>query len=512
MAFRLSRKTARARDRLAAGCCFVVLAAAGAATTSAAAAAAKTSVVIGMSIEPAGLDPTAAAPVAIGQVTWQNIFEGLVRIDRDGKVQPQLAKSWTISPDGLTYSFTLQTDVKFHDGEAFDAASAKFTLDRARGASSTNPQKQFFTVIDAIDAPGPSKLVLHLKEPAGNLLYWLGWPASVMVAPKAAETNKVSPVGTGPFVLKQWLKGDRVELARNPTYWDKSRPVQIESATFRFVGDAQAQAAGLRSGDLDAVPELEAPELFAAFKADPKFTAAAGNTELKVVAGMNDLKKPFDDVRVRRALMMAVDRKALVDGASLGFGQPIGSHYTPNDPGFVDLTGVLPYDPAKAKALLAEAGYPNGFSFSIKVPQMSYATRSSEILQAMLADVGVTLTIVPTEFPATWIQQVFLAHDFDMTIVAHAEPLDIAIYARPDYYFGFRNPAFDKAVDDAQRATDPKARDAFYGDAQRILAQDVPALYLYVIPKLGVWNAKLTGLWINEPIPANDLTEVKWTD
>ena len=143
---------------------------------------------------------------------------------------------------------------------------------------------------------------------------------------------------------------------------------------------------------------------------------------------------------------------------------------------------------------------------------MSYAVRSSEILQAMLADIGVTMTIVPTEFPATWIQQVFLAHDFDMTIVAHAEPLDIAIYARPDYYFGFRNPGFDKAIDDAQRATDAKARDGFYGDAQRILAQDVPALYLYVIPKLGVWNAKLRGLWTNEPIPANDLTEVKWAE
>ncbi len=394
MAFRLSRVTAKAGDRLAtAVCCVVALAA-----PAAAAAPAKTSVVIGMSIEPAGLDPTTAAPVAIGQVTWQNVFQGLVRIDRDGKVQPQLARSWTISPDGLTYSFTLQTGVRFHDGEAFDASSAKFTLDRARSASSINPQKQFFTVIDTVDAPDPSTLVLHLKEPAGNLLYWLGWPASVMVAPKAAETNKVVPVGTGPFVLKQWLKGDRVDLARNPGYWDKGRPVRIESATFRFVPDAQAQAAGLRSGDLDAVPELEAPELFGAFKADHRFTAAAGNTELKVVAGMNDAKKPFDDVRVRRALMMAIDRKALVDGASSGFGQPIGSHYTPNDPGFLDLTGTLPYDPAKARALLVEAGYPNGFSFSIKVPQMSYATRSSEILQAMLADVGVTMAIVPTEF------------------------------------------------------------------------------------------------------------------
>ncbi len=476
------------------------------------ATAGKTSAVIGMSIEPAGLDPTVAAPVAIGQVTWQNIYQGLVRLDRSGKIQPQLAKSWTVSPDGLTYSFALQPGVKFHDGEAFDSASARFTLDRARGAASTNPQKQFYTVIDTIDTPDPLTLVLHLKQPAGDLLYWLGWPASVMVAPNAAEADKTVPVGTGPFRLKQWSKGDRVDLVRDPGYWDRSRPVALDAATFRFVGDAQAQAAGLRSGDLDAVPELEAPELFAAFKADPRFAVVAGNTELKVVAGMNDTKPPFDDRRVRRALMMAVDRRAVVDAVSSGFGEPIGSHFTPNDPGFVDLAGVLPYDPAKSRALLAEAGYTNGFSFSIKAPQMSYATRSAEVLQAMFAEVGVTMTIVPTEFPAKWIQDVFKTHDFDMTIVAHAEPLDIGIYARPDYYFGYRNPSFDKAIDAAQRATDAEARAAAYGRAEHILAEDVPALYLYVIPKLGVWNAKLQGLWTDEPIPSNDLSEVHWAD
>ena len=474
--------------------------------------AAGTSAVIGMSIEPAGLDPTVAAPVAIGQVTWQNIYQGLVRIDRHGAVVPQLALSWTVSPDGLTYTFALRSGVSFSDGEPFNSAAARFTLERARGPGSVNPQKQFFDAIDTIETPDAATLVLHLKRPSGNLLYWLGWPSSVMVAPKAADTDRTSPIGTGPFVLKQWIKGDRVELARNPSYWDRSHAPALATATFRFVGDAQAPAAGLRSGDLDAVPELEAPELFADLKADPRFAAVAGNTELKVVAGMNGARKPFDDVRVRRALMMAVDRKALVDAVSSGFGQVIGSHYTPNDAGFVDLAGALPYDPGKAKALLAEAGYPNGFSFAMKTPQMSYATRSAEVLQAMFAEIGVTMTIVPTEFPAKWIADVFTARDFDMTVVAHAEPLDIAIYARPNYYFGYRSPDFDATVATAERTTEDKARAAAYGDAQRILARDVPALYLYVIPKLGVWNVKLEGLWADEPIPSNDLSDVHWAE
>ena len=475
-------------------------------------AAAKTSAVIGMSVEPTGLDPTVAAPVAIGQVTWQNVYQGLVRLDRHGAVRPQLARSWTVSPDGLVYTFALQGGVRFHDGEPFDAASAKFTLDRARGPASTNPQKQFFSAIDAVEAPDPATLVVRLKQPSADLLDWLGWPASVMGAPKSADADRTDPVGTGPFRVARWVKGDRIELVRDPGYWDAAHAPALEAATFRFVGDAQAQAAALQAGGLDAVPELAAPELFAGFKADPRFEAVVGDTELKVVAGMNDAKPPFDDVRVRRALMMAVDRKALIDAVSSGFGMAIGSHHAPDDPGFRDLTGVLPYDPGKARALLAEAGHRDGFAFTIKVPQMGYATRAAEVLQAMFADVGVTMSIVPTEFPAAWIADVFKKRDFDMTIVAHAEPLDIAIYARPDYYFGFHSSTFDAAVATAERATDSAKRDAAYGDAQRILAEDVPALYLYVIPKLGVWNVKLQGLWADEPIPSNDLTDVRWAE
>ncbi|WP_152047477.1 ABC transporter substrate-binding protein [Aureimonas psammosilenae] len=475
-------------------------------------AAPRTDLVLGMSVEPAGLDPTVAAPVAIGQVTWQNLYEGLVRIDRNGQIQPQLAKSWTVSPDGLSYTFALQTGVSFHDGEPFDSAAAKFSLDRARGEKSVNPQKQFYSVIDRIETPDGGTLVLHLKKPAANLLYWLGWPASVMVAPKAAETARAEPVGTGPFRFESWAKGDRVVLARNPNYWNASRTPKLDRVTFRFLSDPQAQAAAMRAGDLDAMPEFSSPELFELLKSDQRFTAEVGQTEMKVVAGMNSREKPFSDPRVRQALMMAVDRMTLIEGAYGGFGQPIGSHYTPNDPGYLDLTATHPFDPEKAKALLAEAGYGNGLSFTIKTPQMAYATRSSELLQAMFAEIGVTLTIEPTEFPARWVADVLKNHDFAMTIVAHAEPMDIAIYARPDYYFGYRNPAFDAAIEKAESAPDEATRLAAYGEAQKLLASDVPALYLFTLPKLGVWNAKLEGFWSNEPIPSNDLSEVRWTE
>jgi peptide/nickel transport system substrate-binding protein len=471
------------------------------------AAAAKSSLVVGMAIEPPGLDPTIAAPVAIREVTWVNLFEGLVRIDRDGKVQPLLARSWEISPDGLTYTFHLQAGVKFHDGTAFDSADVKFAFDRARAPNSTNAQKQIFAPIDAIDTPDPATVVIRLKQPSGNFLYYLGWGDAVIVAPETAETNKANPVGTGPFRFKSWTRGDRVELVRNPDYWQPGK-VKLESVTFRFINDPQAQVAAVRAGDVDAFPNIGAPELFADLKKDPRFTAVAGNTEGEIVAGLNGARKPFDDVRVRRALMHAVDRKALVEGAYSGFGQPIGSHFSPNHPAFVDETGVIPFDQAKAKALLKEAGYGNGLSITIKAPQMAYASRSAELLAAMLSEVGVTLTIVPTEFPAKWIEEVFKNKDYDVTVVAHAEPLDIDIYARDGYYFNFKNDAFRALIADIARTTDEKARFAKYAQAQKMLAEEVPALFLFQLPKLGVWNAKLKGMWENSPIPSNDVTEV----
>jgi peptide/nickel transport system substrate-binding protein len=475
-------------------------------------AAPKTALTLGMAVEPAGLDPTIAAPVAIGQVTWQNIFEGLTTIDRQGKVQPQLAESWTIAPDGLTYTFKLRAGVKFHDGEAFDASVAKFSIDRARGADSVNPQKRYFASIDTVEAPDAATLVLKLKQPAGSLLYWLGWPSSVMVAPKSAENNKTTPVGTGPFKFVGWAKGVSVELSRNANYWNAAGAAKLEKATFRFIADAQAQAAALKAGDVDAFPEFGAPELIESFKNDPRLATVIGNTELKVVAGMNNARKPFDDKRVRQALMMAIDRPSLVEGAWSGFGTPIGSHYTPNDRGFIDLTGTHPYDVDKAKALLSEAGYPDGFAFTMKAPQMPYAQRSSQMLQAMLAEIGVTMTIETTEFPAKWVGDVFKGGNFDMTIVAHAEPMDIDIYARNPYYFGYKNPAFNEILKKVEATADTGEQEKLYGEAQKILAEDVPALFLFVMPKLGVWDKKVQGLWESEPIPSNVLSEAHWAE
>jgi peptide/nickel transport system substrate-binding protein len=482
---------------------------AGLVAIAAPAQAAKDTLTVGMVLEPPHLDPTAGAAAAIREVVYANVFQGLTRIDRNGVVQPSLAESWSASPDGLVYRFKLHAGVKFHDGTPFDCAIVKFSYERATAPDSVNAQKALFEPILKTECPDPLTAVVTLKWPTSNFLFNMGWGDAVMVAPNSAATNKTHPIGTGPFKFKRWVKGDRVELERNDAYW--GAPAKLKAVTFKFIADPSAATAALLAGDVDAFPNFPAPEALAQFKADKRFTVHVGTTEGKTILALNDARKPFDDLRVRRALAYAIDRKAIIDGAMSGLGVPIGSHYAPHNPGYVDLTGVYPHDPEKAKALLTQAGYPRGFSAVLTLPPPSYARRSGEIIAAELAKVGITVTIVPIEW-AQWLDQVFKRSDFDMTIVSHTEPRDLEIYAREKYYFNYHSDTFRGLYRRYLETLDPKAQASLLTAMQRQLAEDEPNVYLFELPKVGVWNAKLRGMWENSPTQANDVTEVSWAE
>jgi peptide/nickel transport system substrate-binding protein len=472
--------------------------------------AAKTTLTMGLVLEPPHLDPTAGAAAAIDEVVYANVFEGLTRIDETGTVKPGLAQSWTISPDGKTYIFTLRSGVHFQDGTTFDASDVVFTYDRARGADSVNAQKGLFAPIDQVEAIDPLTVKVTLKHPVGNFLFNMGWGDAVIVDPASAAANKTNPVGTGPFRFKRWVQGDRIELEANPDYWGV-KP-KLTAATFRIIPDPAAATAALLAGDVDAYANFPAPEALEQFKADHRFEVVIGTTEGETILAINNGRKPFDDVRVRRAIAHAIDRKAVIDGAMFGYGTPIGSHFAPHHPAYVDLTGVYPYDPVAARTLLAEAGYPNGFSATIALPPPSYARRGGEIIAAQLAQVGIKLEIIPVEW-AQWLQQVFTAKDYDLSIVSHTEPMDINIYARgTDYYFNYTNPAFVDIMDKLNAAQDEAERFALMGQAQRLLAEDAVNAFLFQLAKHGVWDARVEGLWHNSPVQANDLTAVWWRE
>ncbi len=485
-----------------------LLLAAGVVAGASQASAAKDGLTMGMVLEPPHLDPTAGAAAAIDEVVYANVFEGLTRINQNGEVKPALATSWEISDDGLTYTFHLAEGVTFHDGAAFDADDVVFSFNRAMADDSVNAQKQLFSAIDKVEAKDPSTVVVTLKQPAGNLLFNLGWGDAVIVDPASADSNKQTPIGTGPFKFDRWVSGDRIELSRYADYWGE--PVALQKVTFKFIPDPAAAAAAMLSGDVDAFANFPAPELVPQFESDPRFAVVVGSTEGETILAMNNTKKPFDDLKVRRAVSYAIDRQAIIDGL-FGFGTPIGTHFAPHHPAYVDLVDRYAYNPKKAKELLAEAGYPDGFDTTLKLPPPPYARRGGEIIGAQLAAVGIRAELIPVEWPQ-WLEQVFRNTDYDLTIVSHTEPMDIGIYGRDGYYFNYDSAAFKKLLAELNETTDEEKRYALLRQMQEQITEDAVNAYLFQLAKVGVWDAKLEGLWHNSPVQANDLTGVHWKE
>lgn len=467
----------------------------------------KTSLTMGTVLEPPHLDPTAGAAAAIDEVVYANVFEGLTRIDRNGEVKPALAKQWMISSDKKEYTFVLHQGVKFHDGEKFDANDVLFSLNRARAKDSVNAQKALFKPITGVEKKDDYTVVVTLSQPTGSFLFNLGWGDAVIVDAASAMKNKSNPIGTGPFKFKRWVRGDRIELVKNTAYWGKQ--VALTTAVFKIIPDPAAAMAAMMAGDIDAFANFPAPESISQFKADPRFKVVIGSTEGETILSTNNTRGAFAKLKVRKAMAHALDRQAIIDGAMFGYGTPIGTHFSPHHPAYVDLTGKYEYNLTKAKTLLKEAGYPDGFKAVIKLPPPSYARRGGEIVASQLGKIGIQLEIVPVEW-AQWLDQVFKKTDYDLTIVSHTEPMDIGIYARETYYFNYKNPEFQKTISTLSATVDTKERYMLMAKAQRIISDDCVNGFMFQLAKHGIWNKDVKGLWENSPVQANDLTGVYW--
>lgn len=476
---------------------------------SAAAMAQQDDLIIALQLEPPHLDPTSAAAGAIDSVLYANVFEGLTKFAEDGSIHPGLAQNWDISEDGTSYTFHLHEGVTFHDGTTMDAEDVKFTLDRARAEDSQNAQKALFAGIEEVTVIDPLTVQVTLKAPDGAFLFNMAWGDAVIVAPESIETIKSQPVGTGPFSFTSWTQGDSISLTRNPDYWGDAPA--LSKATFRFISDPTAAFAAMMAQDIDAYAGFPAPENLPQFEADPRFQVLVGSTEGETILAMNNGLEPFDDPLVREAVAHAIDRQAIIDGAMFGLGTPIGTHFAPHNPDYVDLTDLSDYDPEKARTLLADAGYPEGFTTTLKLPPPSYARRGGEIIAAQLREVGIQTEITNLEW-AQWLEEVFRGKDFGLTIVSHTEPMDINIYARPDYYFQYDNPAFRDLMEKLTATTDPAARSEMLKQAQTLIAEDHVNAFLFQLAFPTVADAKLQGLWKNQPTQATDLTAVSWKE
>ena len=469
----------------------------------------KDSVVLGMVLEPTSLDPTTAAAAAIGEIVHYNVLEGLTKVSMDGAVTPLLADNWYHTPDGKTYTFTLRKGVKFSDGAPFDANAVKFSFDRARAAGSTNKAKKaVFDNISSVVVQDAHTVILVLNNAEALLPFRLGENPAVILHPNSAASAATKPVGTGPYKLDTWNKGSAISLVK----WDGHRDaakVRIRKVTFRFINDPAAQVAALLAGDIDGIPRFGALQSIKQFQSDKRFVVEVGSTSGKGIVAINNRKAPLNDVRVRRAIGHAIDRKAFIDGAQEGLGKAIGSHFAPTDLGYLDLTKQSAYDPEKAKALLKEAGITTPLNLTLTLPPPQYARKGGEIIAAQLAKVGIIAKIENVEW-AQWLSGPFKGN-FDLTIINHVEPLDYATaYADPNYYYGYDSAKFRGLVATLAATSDQKEKAKLWRDIQRQLADDAVNAYVWNPAQVAVFKKGLRGLWNSSPIFANDMAAVSW--
>ncbi len=468
--------------------------------------AAKTSAVLGFNAEPKNLDFTTTDGAAIPQVMLDNVYQGLVKLDSAGKVVPDLAKSWTVSGDRTTYDFQLNPGVTFSNGDKFTADNVKFSIDRVKSSAWTISLKKYMNVVQSVAVVSPTEVKVTLSAPSNDWLFRMTTRIGAMFDPNGVADLANKPVGTGPYMMTKFTRGDSIVLTRRDNYWGQKPALQ--NVTFRYFNDSNAENSALLSGGINGIIAVGSPDSLPQFKANKQFAVVQGTSNGEVVLSMNNAAGVFTDKRVRQAVNYAIDRKALVQGANAGYGTLIGSMVPPTDPWYQDLSNNYPYDPAKAKALLAEAGKPQ-ITVRFRVPNLAYALPAAQVVKSDLAAVGITANIDVLQFPAQWLDQVFNKHDYDMSIVQQVEARDIATYGDPTYYWGYNNPAVQQLLKAGDAGT-PQEQVTDYQKVASMLSADAVSDWLYLYPRINVLQVGLKGVPPNDLGESLDVTGMSW--
>ncbi|WP_420963308.1 ABC transporter substrate-binding protein [Brucella sp. IR073] len=446
---------------------------------------------IGSLYEPQNLDNTAGAGQGINEAFNGNVYESLFRLTDSGTVEPVLVRDYKVSDDGLTYTFTLQPGVKFHSGDPLTSKDVKFSIERVVSAESKSSRKNSLKPIAGIETPDDATVVVKLSSRSISLPYNLTY---VWIVNDAATNLTATEDGTGPYKLEDWRRGSSLELTRFDGYWGK-KP-DNGAAVFQYFTEATALNNALLTGSVDIITSVQSPDSLAQFKDNPDFTVAEGQSTTKLLLAYNDCVAPFDNVKVRKALARAVDKAKLLKAVWGDYGTLIGSMVPPTDPWYVDLTKVDAYDPESAKALLAEAGYPDGFTFTLDTPNYDPHPIAAQFLQTELAKVGVKVNInVITA--NEWYSKVYKAHDFQATLQEHVNHRDIVFYGNPDFYWGYNNPEVVDLIKQAEESATTDEQTAKLKQANTIIAEDAASNWLYLYPQIVVAAKSVTGYPVN---------------
>ena len=456
--------------------------------------------VVGLVAEPVNLDPPQVTDLNSNRV-GRRIVETLVTFPEEStQIVPGLAESWTISKDGLQYTFKLRRGITFHDGTPLNAEAVKFSIERQ--INPNHPAYKlgkypfanfFFGNVKAVEVLSEERVAFLLNEARASFIAVLAQGAASIVSPTAVmkwgPDYPTHPVGTGPFRFASWDRGQRVVLEKNPTYW--KYPVKVERVIYRPIVEDQARLTELLTGTLDVIVGVPA-DFVSQLEQNAKITLLKQVGAHVWYLGMNNQKKPFDDKRVRQALNYAVNKDAIVKDVLKGTGASSRGPVLPGTWGADPALKAYPYDPERAKKLLAEAGYPNGFSTTLWVPEsgsgMQAPVAMSTVMQSNLKAVGVNVSLQTMEWGAYLAKLRTKEQElFALSWMAGTEDPDMVMYpllhssqwtpVGPNRAL-YKNARFDTLLQQARLTTDQAKRAQLYREAQRILVDDAPWVFV----------------------------------
>ena len=460
------------------------------------------------------LDPHTALAAGTREVLF-NMYEGLVKPDENGDLLPAVASDVTISEDATTYSFTLRDGVKFHDGSTVTAEDVKYSLDRCAGAGGGDPLVAAFSAIKSVDIVDDTHIDIVLNDPDSEFLPEL----TVAIIPASNKDIEGNPIGTGPYSFVSRTPQESVVMKAFDDYYDEAGKAAIKDLVFKIIPDNDVIVQSFKSGAVDMFARLTI-EMKEELEKEEGIEISEGTMNLVQALYLNNKKDPFDDVRVRQALCYATDRQMIMDFVTAGEGTAIGSSMFPSFGKYYmpELADVYKTDIDKAKELLAEAGYPDGFTFTITVPS-NYVQHvdTAQVLAEQFKEIGVTAEISTIEWNS-WLSDVYSGRDYEATVIGvDASTLSAsALLSRfrsdaGNNFVNFSSDAYDAAFKKASEAIDDDVKTEAYKECERILTEEAANVYIMDMPEYVALRSTFTG-YTFYPLYAQNIAKIRPAD
>lgn len=466
---------------------------------------------IAMSTEIDNLDPYKSAATDTGSM-MDNVFDGLMDTDPAGELVGAIAKSYDISEDGVTYTFTLNEGVTFHDGSELTSEDVVYSYEKLAGLNGGEPIVSEFEVIESIETPSDQEVIFHLKELNSAFL-----AANITaIVPSGYEEQSTKPIGAGPYKFEEYKVGQELRLVKNEDYYNQEKVPQIKEVQFKIMPDQESSVLAMQAGEIDVIPGITQQALM---QLGDSINTVSGPQNMVQIFALNNDVEPYNDLKVRQAINLAIDKDMIIDTVSEGKGTKLGSNFSPAMDFYFE-SGLEDYyatNIEEAKSLLAEAGYADGFQLELTVPSdYQFHVDTAQVIAEQLSQIGIDVEIKMIEF-SSWLEDVYQNEQYDTTIIGFTGKLDpykILVRYASDYdrnFVNYDNAVYDELINQALTATDKNEIAEHYKEAQRLLTEDAISVFITDPDRTIAMQGNLEGLNMY-PIQKFNLEDLHYTE